>query len=171
MNVDLKAFDQLSYGLYLISSGDGEKTAGCVINTLTQAAVEPVLATVTIHKENETARLIRRTGKFAAVVLAQSAPMELIGLFGFRSSREVDKFDRYPVQTDAGGIPYVCEHVTAVMSFRVWDAMDAETHWVFLGEATEARQLSDAAPMTYAYYHEVKRGLAPPKAPSYRPKD
>ena len=170
MNVDLKAFDQLSYGLYLISARDGEKTAGCTVNTLTQAAVDPVLATVTIHKENETARLIRRAGQFTAVVLAQSAPMELIGLFGFRSSREVNKFERFPVNTDGSGIPYVREHVTAVISFHVRDAMDAVTHWVFLGEAVEARLLSDVLPMTYAYYHEVKRGLAPPKAPSYRPK-
>jgi len=171
MNIDLKAFDQMSYGLYLISSKDGEQTAGCTVNTLTQAAVEPLLVTVTLHKENETTRLIQRAGSFTAAVLAQSAPMELVGMFGFRSSREVDKFSRFPVKTDESGIPYVCEHVTAVMSFRVRDSMDAGTHRVFLGEATEARLLSDAAPMTYAYYREIKRGLTPAKAPSYRPKE
>ena len=90
--MDLTAFFKLNYGLYVISSMDGTRACGCVVNTLTQVTAEPARVTVAVNKGNTTAEAIRESGFFAAAVLTQDVPMDTISLFGFRSSREVDKF-------------------------------------------------------------------------------
>lgn len=167
--MDSKAFDKLSYGLYVISTKNGDRTAACVVNTLTQATVLPARMVVTVNKENHTAKEIEESGLFTAVALSQSATMELIGDFGFRCSRDFDKFARWEHTADENGVPYLTEQVVARYSCKVVDKMDAGSHLVFLGEVLEAQCLGGDTPMTYAYYHEVKRGLTPPKASSYRP--
>lgn len=167
--MDMKAFDCMSYGLYVISTKSGGHTAACVVNTLTQATVTPVRVTVTVNKENETAKQIEKSGLFTAVALSQEASMELIGDFGFRCSRDLDKFARWNHTEDENGVPYLTEQAVSRYSCKVVGKMDAGTHTVFLGEVVEAECLGADEPMTYAYYHKVKRGLTPPKASSYRP--
>ena len=167
--MDIKAFDKMNYGLYIVSTKSGDQTAGCVVNTLTQATVQPARLLVTIHKDNQTERLIEESGVFAAVALAQSAQMELIGDFGFRCSRDLDKFSNWAHAEDENGVPYLTEQTVAQYSCRVVGKLDAGTHMVFLGEVQEAQVLGDEDAMTYAYYHLVKKGLTPPKASSYRP--
>lgn len=168
--MDFKAFDKVSYGLYLISTKAGDKTAGCVVNTFGQVTVTPTQVTVAVNKQNCTAKLIEQSGVFSAVVLAQDASMELIGAFGFHSSEEKDKFQDFSCAFDKNGIPYVSEQAVARFCCRVVNTMDAGTHLIFLAEVEEAALLKDAEPMTYAYYHLVKKGVTPPKASSYQPK-
>lgn len=105
--MDIKAFDKMNYGLYIVSTKSGDQTAGCVVNTLTQATVQPARLLVTIHKDNQTERLIEESGVFAAVALAQSAQMELIGDFGFRCSRDLDKFANWAHTEDENAVPYL----------------------------------------------------------------
>lgn len=165
--MNTKAFQKLSYGLYLISTKNGEKTAGCVVNTLTQATSSPARVTVTINKDNFTAKMLLESGVFAAVALAQSATMELIGAFGFHSSADTDKFGGFATGTDGSGVPYVKEQAVARLSCKVVDRMDAGTHYVFLADVLDAEVLEDSEPMTYSYYHLVKKGVTPPRASSY----
>lgn len=167
--MDLKAFEKMSYGLYLISSKTEDITAGCVVNTLAQATASPLRMTVTINKQNYTTQIIEKSGLFTGAALSQAASMELIGAFGFHSSKDTDKFKGFQVLYDLNGIPYVSEQTVAHFSCRVLQSMDAGTHTIFLGEVLEADVLSNAEPMTYAYYHQVKRGRTPPKASSYVP--
>lgn len=167
--MDLKAFDKLSYGLYVVSAKNGEETAACVVNTLAQATVMPARVVVTINKQNCTEQVIERSGRFEAVVLCQSAMMELIGAFGFCSSRDGDKFAKWSHAEDSHGIPYLTEQVAARFECRVIDKMDAGSHVVFLAEVEEAQTMGAEGPMTYAYYHGVRKGLTPPKASSYQP--
>lgn len=167
--MDLKAFQKLSYGLYLITSKSGDKAAGCVVNTLAQATAEPIQLIVTVNKENYTAGIIQESGYFTGTALKQSASMELIGAFGFHSGKDFDKFKDFKTKKDSNGIPYVNEQVCARFSCKVVDSMDAGTHIIFLGEVTDAYLIDDQEPMTYAYYHTVKNGVTPPKASSYSP--
>lgn len=167
--MELNAFDKMSYGLYVISTAEGDKVAACVVNTLVQATVQPMRVTVTINKENYTEQLLEQTGRFEAVVLSQSAMMELIGGFGFCCSKENDKFARWQHRVDGHGIPYLTEQVVARFACRVLERMDAGTHMVFLATVEEAEELGNGLPMTYAYYHKVKSGFTPPKASSYLP--
>ena len=166
---DLKAFFTMNYGMYLVSAKAGERASGCVVNTLSQVTAEPLQMTVAIHKENLTTELIRESGHFAAVVLSQEAGMDLIGVFGFQSGRDRDKFAGFPTRQDEDGVPYVCRHVVARFSCQVTKEMDMGTHVLFLGRVTAAEILSDELPLTYTQYHEVKKGKTPPKASSYLP--
>lgn len=95
--------------------------------------------------------------------------MELIGTFGFRSSKDLDKFATCETAFDASGMPYVAEQACARFSARVVQEVDLGTHVLFVGEVEEAERLCAEAPMTYAYYHQVKGGKTPPKASSYLP--
>lgn len=167
--IDLKAFFHMSYGLYLISSRDGDTVAGCTVNTLAQVTAEPVRMTVAVNKDNYTAEVIRRSGLFTGVALAQSATMELIGAFGFHSSRDYDKFGPFRTAEDENGVPYVAEQTVARFSCKVIDQVDLGTHILFVGEVLSAERLGDGEPMTYAYYHKVKNGVTPPKASTYQP--
>ena len=166
--MDLTAFFKLSYGLYVISALDGERRCGCVVNTFAQVTAEPAQVTVAVNKGNATADAIRRTGYFAAAVLTQDASLDLIGRFGFRSSRDEDKFDGVAYETDEHGTPYLTQDTNARFACKVVACHDVGTHWLFVAQVTQTQVLSGAPSMTYGYYHTVKKGLTPPKASSYQ---
>lgn len=166
--IDKSVFRSLSYGLYLVTSREGDLKVGCVANTFQQVTSSPARVSVALNKENVTAQVIRETGRFAVTVLGEEATMDLIGAFGFRSSREFDKFATCAHQLDAAEIPYVTSAGVARFSVRVEQVVDVGSHLMFIGEVEEAERLSDAAPMTYAYYHTVLRGKTPPKASSFQ---
>ncbi|MEF9839624.1 MAG: flavin reductase [Lachnospiraceae bacterium] len=164
-----KSFQKVSYGLYLISTKDHERSSGCVINTFAQVTSEPAQVTIAINKDNYTTQVIQESGYFTCVVLSQSATMELIGAFGFHTSKDYDKFKGFETSIDLNGIPYVKEQASARFSCKVINQMEVGSHIVFLAEVQDAEVLDDAVPMTYAYYHTVKKGMTPPKASSYNP--
>lgn len=93
--------------------------------------------------------------------------MIYIGNFGFRTSANFDKFERYEERQTALGMPYVPEHATALFSCRLVKTIDVGTHLLFVGEVEDAQKLSDEPPLTYDYYHKVLKGKTPPKASSY----
>ena len=167
--IDLKAFEKMTYGLYLVSSRDEAQSAGCVVNTLSQVTNDPIQMSVAINKENCTAQVIQRSGFFTAAVLSQSAMMELIGRLGFQCSRDIEKFEGVQCRADENGIPFVCEQTAARFSCKVVNTVDLGTHLLFVGLVTAAEVLDSQNPMTYAYYHRIKNGLTPPKASSYQP--
>ena len=166
--MDMKAFYSLSCGLYLVGAAHEGRDYGCVVNTVTQVTAEPAKLMVAINKENATTDAVLASGRFEAAVLCETAPMELIGTFGFKTSREVDKFAPFQTARDAHGVPYVTQDVAARFGCKVVDTLDAGTHMLIIGLVEEAEVLNTAAPMTYAYYHTVKKGLTPPKASSYQ---
>ncbi len=168
--IDKKAFYQLSYGMYIITTLDQERGVGCVVNTFAQLTSAPFRVSVALNKENATTRALQETGRYVATCLSTDATMELIGAFGFRTSDEYDKFSDYPASYDEAGIPYVAQQCVARFSVRVIDQVDVGTHLLFIGEVEEAEAVP-GEPMTYAYYHAVKGGKTPPKASSYVPED
>lgn len=171
--IDKAAFHTLSYGLFVIAAKDTNgRMAGCVANTFQQVASDPALVCVSLNKQNATTEAIRQSGTYTVSVLSQAATMELIGAFGFRSSLEFDKFATTTYELDACQLPCITQTCAANFSVRVQQTVDAGSHELFLGTVEEARVLPDAAaPMTYAYYHEVLRGKTPPKAASYQGAD
>lgn len=166
--IDRKAFRALSSGLSIVAARDGEGcNVGCVINTLVQVASEPPTLSISLNKGNATTQAVQESGRFAATVLGQEATMELIGLFGFRSSGEVDKFADCGFRVCDDGMPLVTDHGVACFGVRVEHTVDVGSHLVFIGPVEHAEVLSAVEPMTYAYYHTVLRGKTPPKAASY----
>lgn len=171
MGVDKKAFRSLSCGLYIVTAQSASMRAGCVVNTFVQVTSSPAQASIAINKENATTAVIVESSMFEVSVLAQDAPMELIGRFGFHTSVDTDKFTDTRIALDDEGVPYVAEHAVAHFLVKVKETLDLGTHLFVMGEVVQAETLLDAEPMTYAYYHQVKGGKTPPKASSYEGRD
>ena len=166
--MDLTAFFKMSYGLYVVSAeADGQK-AGCVINTATQVTAEPPRMMVAVHKDNVTTDVIARAGAFAVTAIDMTADMPYIGNFGFRTSANLDKFEKYGCEISSVGAPYAPQHACALYACTVVDTVDVGTHLLFIGDVVDARKLSDEEPLTYTYYHSTLKGKTPPKASSYQ---
>lgn len=165
--VDKSAFRNLSYGLYIVSSLKDGKPVGCVVNTFTQVTSDPPQVSIAINKDNFTTQGILETGMFEVAVVHKQAAMELIGTFGFHTSKDFDKFAPFETNTSSQGIPYVVEHVCSHFSVKVNQQLDLGTHIFFVGDVIEADVIGEIEPMTYAYYHEVKGGRTPKNASSF----
>ncbi len=165
--MDTKALHQISYGLYLISSRKGGKLNGQIANTLFQVTSEPPTIAVCINKQNFTHSFIHDSRVFTASILSQDTPLRFIGDFGFKSGRDVNKLAQVNYKIGKTGAPIVLEHALAYVEAEVINEMDAGTHTIFLGRLLEAETLKSGEPMTYAYYHEVKRGSTPKTAPTF----
>ncbi|MGQ9707941.1 MAG: rubredoxin [bacterium] len=166
--VDLKALDKLTYGLYLVTSRNGDRLNGLIVNTVVQVALEPCLVTVAINKSSLTNEFIKKSGSFAITILDKETPLEFIGRFGFRSGRGFDKFQGLAYKTAVTGAPIVTEHGIGVIEAKLTDIVDCGTHTLFLGEVVTARQVKDGEPLTYQHYREVKKGKTGKGAPGYR---
>ncbi len=163
-----KAFYTISYGIYIVSSGKEGKFNGQIANTVFQVTSEPPTVAVSINKQNYTHELITGSGKFTVSTLDEEAPMTMIGRFGFKSGKELDKFEGLEVRTGVTGIPVVTEHAVAFLEAETIGSLDCGTHTIFLGHVIESDMLNSAAPMTYAYYQKIKGGRAPKTAPTYQ---
>ena len=165
--MNLKALHSIGYGLYLITSKDGERINGQIANTVFQISSDPPTIAISINKQNLTNEFIKNSGLFAVSILAEETPLPLIGQFGFKSGRDVDKFADVKYQTTAQGLPYLEDEAVAYIEAKLIQDVDAGTHTIFIGEIVGAEVLKQGNPMTYAYYHQVKRGSTPPSAPTY----
>ena len=153
--MDTKAMFKLSYGLFVLTAKDGDKDNGCIINTASQVTSEPNRITIAVNKANYTHDMIKKTGVFNVSVLSQDVTFDAFKHFGFQSGRDTDKFAGYAdAQRSANGLYYVTKGVNALISGKVIEEKEFETHTLFIAEVTECRVLSDAPSVTYAYYFE-----------------
>lgn len=159
------AFRNLSYGVYVISTLDGERPTGCTANSAMQITSEPASIAVSINHNNYTNSCIEKSGKFAISILSEQSDPGIIGTFGFQSGRDCNKFDSVSYRT-VEGLPVV-EDACAYIVCQVVDKMETETHTVFLGKVIDADTLKNDPAMTYAYYHSVVKGKSPKNAPTY----
>lgn len=149
---DLTALFNIGYGLYAVTSNDGQKDNGLIVNTVTQVTNTPNRIAVAINKANYSHHVIRQTGKMNVNCLTTEAPFEVFEKFGFVSGRNVDKFKDYkPLRSD-NGLVFLPRHINSFMSLKVEDYVDLDTHGMFICSVTEARVLSDKETMTYTYY-------------------
>ncbi len=162
-----RTLHKISYGMYVISSVKEGKFNGQIANTVFQITSEPATIAISINKQNLTHEYISASKIFAAAVLSENTPLKFIGKFGFKSGREIDKFEDTEFKTEKTGTPIVTENAVAYLEAEIINSLDAGTHTVFLGRVVGAEILNDEKPMTYAYYHQVKNGSAPKTAPTY----
>ncbi len=151
---DLSALFNIGYGLYVVTSNDGKKDNGLIVNTVTQVTNTPNRIAVTINKENYSHHVIKQTGKMNVNCLSTDAPFAAFEKFGFQSGRNVDKFaDCEPLRSE-NGLVFLPRHINSFMSLKVDQYIDLDTHRMFICEITEARVISNAETMTYTYYQE-----------------
>ena len=162
-----QALYKISYGMYVVCSKDGAKLNGQIANTVIQVASEPPLIAVAINKNNLTHEYIIKSGVFSASILSQDTPLTFIGNFGFKSGREINKFDGIHYKQGETGAPVVTDNALAYLEAKVISQSDAVTHTIFTGQIVSAEVIKEGIPMTYAYYHEIKHGSTPKSAPGY----
>lgn len=164
--MNTKALRDISYGLYAIATELDGKKYGCIVNTVFQiTSVNPMIC-VSVNKNNATHDAIKAAGRFSAAILSDDTDPKVIGTFGFRSSKDTDKFEG-TIHSMVGGVPVVKEAVTGYLVCEVVSFVDAETHSLILGRVVEAEKFTNLHPMTYEYYHNVIKGKAPKNAPTY----
>jgi flavin reductase (DIM6/NTAB) family NADH-FMN oxidoreductase RutF len=163
-----EAFYRISYGLYVVTSANGDQRNGYVANTVFQVTSKPARFAVACNKDNYTCDLIRQSQVFAVSILQQDTNAELIGLFGYQSGRTVDKFASVRHRPGQTGAPILLEDTLAWFECRVLQTIDVGTHLLFVGEVVDGNVVDNAqVPLTYAYYREVRKGRSPKNAPTY----
>ena len=151
---DMKALFNIGYGLYVVTSHDGQKDNGLIVNTVTQLTDTPNRVAVCINKQNYSHHVIKQTGKMNVNCLDVSAPFAVFERFGFHSGRTVDKFDGVEELRSDNGLRFLPRNINSVMSLAVESYVDLDTHGMFICSVTEARVMSDKETMTYHYYQE-----------------
>ena len=165
--MDNQALRDISYGLYLVTSVSGEKVNGQIANTVFQVCSETPKIAISINKDNLTHEYIKRSGVVAISVLEEATPMTFIGNFGFKSGKDIDKFSQVKYEKGQTGAPIVSENTLSYIEGKVIDSADVGSHTLFVVEVVDAKVLKKGVPMTYDYYHTVKKGKSPKNAPTY----
>ncbi|HAR62160.1 MAG: flavin reductase [Candidatus Margulisiibacteriota bacterium] len=162
------ALYQINYGVYIVSSIKDGILNGQTANTVFQVTAKPPMLAISIHKENLTHEFITKSNLFSVSILEKETPTSLIGKFGFRSGREINKFEGINYLIGKTGVPIVTENTLAYLELEVANALDVGTHTLFLGNIVEGEIIREGEPMTYSYYHEAKKGTSPKTAPTFR---
>ncbi len=151
---DLSALFSIGYGLYVVTTNDGTRDNGLIVNTVTQVTNTPNRVAVTVNKDNYSCHVIGQTGKMNVNCLSTEAPFSVFERFGFQSGRAVDKFAGVDTLRSDNGLVFLPKYINAMLSLTVEDSVDLGTHVMFICAVTEARVLSKAETMTYTYYQK-----------------
>ncbi len=160
-----KVFNNLSYGVYVVSCECGGKYTGCTVNSIMQITSNPAVIALSVNHNNYTNECIRNVKKFAVSVLSEVSNPLSIGTFGFRSGRDCNKFEIIPYEL-YNNLP-VIKDACAYMIAEVSDEYETSTHTVFIAHVIDGDVLNDSKPMTYSFYHNVIKGKTPKLAPTF----
>jgi len=166
--LDLKSLFNLNYGMCIVSSKKDSISNGCIVNTVFQVTPEPPMIAISVNKQNLTHEYIAESKVFAVSILAEHTPLEFIGRFGFKTGRNIDKFQGLSCRKGVTDAPIVLDNVMGFIEAEVRDAIDVETHTLFIGKIIAAETIDEGKiPMTYTYYRDVKGGRTPRTAATY----
>ncbi len=153
-NIDSSALFKIGYGLYVVTSNDGTKDNGAILNTVVQVTSTPSRIAVTINKSNYSHDIIKQSGIMNINCLSTDAPFSVFENFGFKSGKDCDKFAGIDFSRSENGLPVLSKYINAFMSLKVEQYIDLGTHGMFICTLTEAKVISDKDSMTYDYYHK-----------------
>lgn len=167
--MNTEALHKLAYGVYVVCSLLDGRHNGQIANTLFQVTSDPLTVAVSLNRHNLTWEYVNRSRLFSASVLRQDTPLVFIGRFGFKSGRDIDKFDGVGYKVGETGAPVVLDNAVAYLEARVTHQLEVGTHTIFVAEVANADVISNEACLTYDHYHQVKRGHTPRAAATYVP--
>ena len=163
-----KALHKIGYGVYIVASKKDSQINGQIANTVFQVASSPLTVAVSINKNNLTHEFIESSKVFSVSILCEDTPLTFIGRFGFKSGRDIDKFEGISYKTGDTGSPLVTDNTVSFLEVKVSKEIDVGTHTLFIGEVVNADFVDEhKACMTYDYYHQIKGGKTPKAAATY----
>lgn len=158
----------ISYGVYIVSTNNGATYNGQVVNTAFQTTAEPATLAICLNKNNLTHDILVERKVFSLSVLEKETPLQFIGLFGFKSGRDVNKFATTEHIIGKTEVPIVTAYTVNYLEAEVLSTLDVGTHRLFVARIVNDVLASDKEVLTYAYYREVKKGFSPKNAPTYQ---
>jgi len=166
--IQYEAFYKIAYGLYIVSSGNKNRGNGFISNTFFQVTSEPPQFASCCNKDNYTATLIRESGAFAVSVIHTETDADIISRFGYKSGKNTDKLSGLKLKYGETGVPIVLNDCIAFLECKVVQTIDVGTHYMFIGELLNSEIIDDTKEtLTYLYYRQVRKGVAPKNAPTY----
>jgi flavin reductase (DIM6/NTAB) family NADH-FMN oxidoreductase RutF/rubredoxin len=166
--MNIETFFKISYGLYVVGAGKGNKLSGYVSNTVFQVTAEPPQFAISCSKNNFTSGIINESKAFSISILEKDTSSLIIGTFGYKSGRDTNKFEGFKYKTGMTGSPILLDNTIAWFECKVVQTFDTGTHIVFIGELVDGDTIDlQKEPLTYSYYREIKKGKAPKNAPTY----
>jgi ferric-chelate reductase [NAD(P)H] len=165
--MNLRALRKLRYGLYLVSSKKDDRFNGMIVNGITQVSAVPANFVVSINKENLTHEFIKASKVLSFAVLSKETPLDFIGRFGFKSGREIDKFEGINYKVGKTGAPIVLDNTLSYVEANVINEADLGTHTIFIAQMVDTDIIKEGEPMTYEYYTDVLHGPTSKRAPIY----
>lgn len=160
-------FKDISYGMYLITAKDkNKKNVGCIINTLTQITSQDPMISISLNKENYTNKAIKENKLFGVSILSLETPKEIIGTFGYHSSKDINKFKNinFELKND---IPIITDNTCGYIIAETINIIDCNTHDIIIAKVLDTSKISNLEPMTYKYYQENLKGISPKNAPTF----
>ena len=149
---DLRALFNIGYGLYVVTTNDGKKDNGCIVNTVMQVTSSPNRIAVTINKDNYTHHVVQQSGIMNVNCLSVKAPFAVFEKYGFQSGRTADKLADIEEMRSDNGLRFLPQYINAFFSLKVENYLDLGTHGMFICSITEARVINKDETMTYTYY-------------------
>ena len=149
---DFKALSNIGYGLYVVTTNDGVKDNGIIVNTVTQVTNTPNRVAVTINKGNYSHDVILKTSKMNVNTLTVEAPFKVFEVFGFSSGRDVNKFEGCNPRRSTNGLVVLPKFINSYISLEVLQVIDLETHSMFICDVVESVVISSKESMSYTYY-------------------
>lgn len=168
--IDSAVLADLTYGLFIVGSKDGEKFNAMIANSVFQVTAEPPKIAIALNKDSLTHDYIKKSGLFCVQAVAQGADMLFIGNFGFRTGKNYDKFAKVSYKLNAQGLPIVLDNTLFWMEAKVEKIIDLGTHTMFIGLVEEANLIKEGKPLTYDFYQGVLRGKTPRGATTFKAK-
>jgi len=166
--MNIEAYFKITYGLYVVSSSDGNKLNGYISNTVFQVTAEPAQFAIACSKNNFTTGIIRESNVFAISALRKDASADIIGTFGYKSGKDNEKFSNFSFKKGKTGAPILLDDTLAWFECEVMQTIDVGSHLLFIGKVMDGDLLDPSGePLTYSYYRESRNGKAPKNAPTY----
>lgn len=166
--IQFEALFKITYGLYIVSSGNKNKGNGFISNTFFQVTAEPPRFASCCNKDNYTAQMIRDTGAFSVSVIHKDTDPEIISRFGYKSGKDTDKLKGLNLKYGETGVPIVLNDCIAFLECKVIQTIDVGTHYMFIGELLQSEIVDNTKDaLTYLYYRQSRKGAAPKNAPTY----
>jgi ferric-chelate reductase [NAD(P)H] len=165
--IDLTSLYKIQYGMYIVTSTYGGVKNGQVVTVVFQVTNEPIQIATCISKKTYTHDLIAKSGLFGVSILDEETPTKFIANFGYRCGRNFDKFCNTNFIIGETGCPLATDNALVTMEMKVATFLDVGSHTLFVGELKNSQKLRDGKPMTYEYYHDVRKGTSPENAPTY----
>jgi flavin reductase (DIM6/NTAB) family NADH-FMN oxidoreductase RutF/rubredoxin len=170
--MNFETFFNVTYGLYIVSSRDGERLNAHISNTVFQVTATPPQIAICSNKDNLTTDFILKSKVFSVSIIQQDVDLNFIGKFGFKSGKNVNKFENLNYKTGISGAPIVLDKTIGYIDCKVNNMLDAGSHIIIVGEVVDADIIqTGGSPLTYNYYRNVIKGISPKNSPTYINKD